>query len=287
MEKPVKTWVSDATADQQDFRKAVHITLMAISICEELSESMVMKGGMLMGIGYGSSRYTTDIDFSTSKKLDIEDPENFKLNLNNKLKEANADLLYDVECKIQSVKIKPNIKATFPSLKVTIGYANKKNINAIKRLENGQSSNTISIDYSFNEETGSVDELLIDGSEKISVYSLESMISEKYRSVLQQVERNRSRRQDIYDLYYLITNHAKRDINEKTKVLEYLFLKSQGKNIDEFLIPTALDSKEIRTRSERGYGDIADEIEGPLPEFNVAYATAKIYYEELPWDFHI
>lgn len=287
MEKTVKQWASDATADLQDFRKAIHITLLAISICEELSESMVMKGGMLMGIGYGSSRYTTDIDFSTRKKLDIKNLDAFRENLNGKLTEANSELLYNIECRVQSTKVQPNAEAKFPSLKIKIGYANKHNSNLMKRLNSNQSPHTISIDYSFNEETGSVEDLHIDGDEKISVYSIESMISEKFRSVLQQVIRKRNRRQDIYDLYYLITNHANNSAEEKTKVLELLFLKSKDKGISELLIPTSFDNKDIISRSQVDYETIEDEIEGALPSFEVAYGVAKKYYEELPWKYHL
>jgi predicted nucleotidyltransferase component of viral defense system len=287
MVKSVREWASAAPIDNIEFRKAIHITLMAISICEELSESMVMKGGMLMGIRYESSRHTTDIDFSTKRMIKEVDIPEFKENLNDRLLEARAELLYEVECKVQSVKIQPNKEATFPSLKVKIGYASTSNINQLKRLKSGSSPQTISIDYSFNEETGSVDELYIDGSEKINVYSLASLISEKYRSVLQQPKRKRNRRQDIYDLYYLITNYTNNSLDEKTEVLELLFKKSEGKGIDEYLIPTALNNKKIREMSEENYHLIADEIEGILPEFKVSYLIVKKYYESLPWKYHL
>lgn len=286
MEKRVHEWVSSSPAEQLDFRKAVHITLMAISICEDLSESMVMKGGMLMGIGYGSSRYTTDIDFSTGKKLEEVDVDEFRNNLNERLIEARVELLYNIDCRVQKVKVQPNKQATFPSLKITIGYANKGSEGQLKRLENGQSPNTISIDYSFNEETGSVDSLNIDGDEEINVYSLESMISEKYRSVLQQVKRDRSRRQDIYDLHYLITNHARNTHAEKTEVLELLFKKSSGKEIEQYLNISALDNEEIMERSEREYHSITDEIEGDLPDFKKIYEVVNGYYKSLPWEYH-
>ncbi len=46
------------------------------------------------------------------------------------------------------------------------------------------------------------------GGDKLCAYSLTDLMAEKYRAMLQQVIRNRNRRQDGYDLDRLASAHA-------------------------------------------------------------------------------
>ena len=53
----------------------------------------------------------------------------------------------------------------------------------------------------------------------ISAYGLTDLIAEKFRALLQQVPRNRYRRQDIYDIAHLIERFAL-DESELVAILE-------------------------------------------------------------------
>jgi len=288
MEQSIDSWVNNSPAGEKEFRRAVRVILKAISLDEELSETMVMKGGILLGIKYNSSRYTTDIDFSTSEHMGNLNIEEFKKELNDRLLEAQALLIEDLKCVVQSIKKQPkkNPEATFPSLKISIGYANKNSIQQMRRLENSQSPAKVSIDYSFNEVTGETERLEVDheDEEYIRAYSLVSLIAEKIRSVLQQTVRNRSRRQDIYDLYLLIEYYSENSRSEKVVVLETLLKKSEGKGIDHLLHKNGLDCQEIIERSSRDYSLLENEIKGDLPEFSDAYSLVIGYYKSLPWE---
>lgn len=288
MEQSIDSWVDDSPPGENEFRRAVRVILKAISLDEELSETMVMKGGILLGIKYNSSRYTTDIDFSTSEHMGDLDIEKFKKDLNDRLLEAQALLVEDIRCVVQSINKQPkkNPDATFPSLKIGIGYANRKSAAQMRRLENEQSPTKVSIDYSFNEVTGETEELEVDheDGESIRAYSLVSLISEKIRSILQQTVRNRSRRQDIYDLYLLIKNYAENSHAERVIVLETLLQKSEGKGVDHLLHKYGLDCQEVIERSSRDYQLLENEIKGDLPEFSDAYSLVREYYKSLPWE---
>lgn len=285
MEQWIVDWVNRSPADQVDFRKAVHIILMAVSLDGDLSKSMVMKGGILLGIRYGSSRYTTDIDFSTSEKMVELDEDEMRDKINMRLFEAEAELLYGIKCSVQKLKkIPKRADATFPSLDITIGYARKNNDSMMSRLERGQSSQVVQIDYSFNEFTGTTQEIEIDGDECIQAYDLVSLLAEKFRSILQQVVRNRSRRQDVYDIYYLIDRFAEGSDEEKAMVLEMLLEKSIGKDIDEFLNVNGMDDERVISRSSENFNDMEDEIEGELPGFEDSYAVVRSYYKTMPWE---
>ena len=156
----------------------------------------------------------------------------------------------------------------------------------MRRLENLQSPQTVSIDYSFNEVTGETEDLEVDkeDGEKIKAYALISLIAEKIRSILQQAERNRNRRQDIYDLHHLISNYADHTDEEKTLVLETLIQKSSGKGVDHLLHKDGLDDQEVMSRSEKDYPLLANEISGELPDFSSTYSLVRDYYRSLPWE---
>ena len=63
-------WVDEELRpDRKVFRQAAQLVLRAIAQSPSLSAVMIMKGGLLLAIRYHSSRFTRDIDFSTSKRL--------------------------------------------------------------------------------------------------------------------------------------------------------------------------------------------------------------------------
>lgn len=285
MELEISEWVDASDPSDRSFREAVHIILVAISEDDSLSMNMIMKGGLLMGIKYGSSRYTRDIDFSTSSLYSDFDPEGFSVAMDSALTVASVSLGYNLRCLVQSLKVEPNERGTFPTLKVKIGYARKDNPGAIRRLERKNSANTVKIDYSFNEEARSVQDLILSDGERIKAYGLTELISEKYRSVLQQVVRDRSRRQDIYDLSFLIDNHVSGSDEERYDVLESLFKKSEGKGLEEFLNREALSRNDVYSRSRENYDSLGDDLSEDLPDFDVIYSKVKGYYESMPWEF--
>lgn len=284
MYEDIPEWVGKSNNIPSNFKKAVHIILTAISLDSDLSSVMVMKGGILMGVKYGSERFTTDIDFSNDNPLSEDDLSKVKERLQNALDQANVDILNGIQCRLQSIIRQPKKEdAPFPSLKIKIGYAETKNGKQISRLKEGKSSDIVSIDYSFNEYTGSTEKISLTNSETINCYSLTSMISEKFRSILQQEFRNRNRRQDVYDLYILISNFSNKSEEEKEIVLQELIDKSKNKGIDSYLNKEGLGREEIINRSKHAYDDMKDEISGDLIEFDVAYGFIKSYFESLPW----
>ena len=54
-------WVeSGGDPKWKPLRQAVHVVLLAIASCDSLKGDMMLKGGILMSLCYGSSRYTRD-----------------------------------------------------------------------------------------------------------------------------------------------------------------------------------------------------------------------------------
>ena len=284
-DKTIEMWVSESDADpvKREFREAVHTILSSIAQEPDLKASMVIKGGILLAIRYQSHRYTKDIDFSTSKVLDEIDKDVVAEKLNRSMALMAESLDYDLDCRVQSCKIQPanRTDAQFPSIKIKIGYAYKHEAKH-KRLIAGKCPTAIDIDYSLNELMPNIEEFNIGGGEVLTAYSLTDVIAEKIRSVLQQVKRDRRRRQDIFDLYLLLEKIPDLDLYEKTRILKSLIEKAHSREIDPR--PDSFRDEEVRHRSQAEYPTLADEVEGELPEFDEIYNFVQEFYESLPWE---
>ena len=286
MRSIVDEWVEKAPLEEKVFRRVIRIIIKAISLDKELSETMVLKGGILVGIRYSGDRHTTDIDFSCPSQMKLDTQVTLREKLNSLLKQAQIELSENIVCAVQKLdKQPPRDDATFPSISMSIGYADSQKPAEIKRLERGQSPKTVCIDYSFNEFTGETEEISINPEyqESIKIYSLCSLISEKYRSLLQQPVRNRERRQDVYDIYHFLLLE-KETYCKKDKILELLIKKSKDKGIDEYLHKDALDDNLIKEKSLHGFDNLKIETAKNLPDKETAYKTVNDFFKSLPWE---
>jgi predicted nucleotidyltransferase component of viral defense system len=282
----IKDWVEDTPttrSNEKELRQAVHTILSAIASDSNLKANMILKGGVLLAIRYKSHRFTTDIDFSTERPRGGEITEyGVRKSLDSSLAQIVEELDYDLDCRVQSSKLQPkDPNSTYPSIKMTVGYA-YKGTPQHKRLLSLQSPDTISIDYSLNEATPNIEDLKLNLEEGILAYSLTDLIAEKYRSLLQQVSRNRSRRQDVYDLNLLIERFGDIDNFERSKILNSLIIKSKARlkiapDINSFEDP------ELKSRAKKDYHTLEDEIEGELPDFDELFQKVADFYRSLPW----
>jgi hypothetical protein len=282
-EHDIRSWVEGATTEgNKEFREAVHTILSAVASDKDLKANMILKGGILLAIRYNSPRYTKDIDFSTERNLGKEITKDLvRKSLDSSLAQMVEALDYDLDCRVQSCKLQPkDPNSTYPSIKIKVGYA-YKGTSKHKRLLSLQSPNTISIDYSLNESTPNVENLRLDREDGILTYSLTDLIAEKYRSLLQQVPRNRTRRQDVYDLNLLIKNLNHINSDEKSKILDCLISKSKARGIDPNI--KSFNDQELKIRAQKLYQTLEDEIEGKLPDFDELFHIVAEFYKSLPW----
>lgn len=273
-------WVEDAPENQREFREAVHVILLAITRDPDLRGSMVMKGGILMGIRYRSPRFTSDIDFSSRAGLSDLDPETIRKKLDSGMAMASTLFDYDIDCRVQSCKVNPpnRPEASFPNIELRIGHA-YKGTTKHQRLMQGQSPSVVSIDFSLNERILEVENLRIDGGNGLCAYSLNDLVAEKIRSLLQQAVRNRFRRQDVFDLHLLLSNERYR--MDVSAILKCLKEKSSSRGIEVGI--DSLENPEIRLRAKEEYHTLSDEVAGPLPDFDEGYELLIAFYRSLPW----
>lgn len=263
------------------FRQAVHTLMLAISQADSLQTRMIFHGGLLLAIRFQGIRHTKDIDFVTEDKRVQIDEDHFVASLNQELAVACENLPYGLDCRIQSYRVKPSGEnRNFQSLKIGMGYA-YKGAPGHRRLMKGESPTVIEIDYSFNEVNQQIDTIqLVDGG-KILAYSLPDLVGEKYRAMIQQKARNRRRRQDAFDIYWLLKNGYLEDSNLKIRVHCSLLMKAESRQLA--VNKNSLADEEIIERSKAEYATLADEIDGELPPFEDVYTAVRNYYESLPW----
>lgn len=278
----ISQWINRDPA-RKAFRQAVHIILTAIARAPGLQSSMIMKGGVLLALGYDSSRFTKDIDFSTSAKLPEFDLTRFLAEFQEGLVLAVNQLAYSLDCRVQRcVQNPPREDADFPTIQLTVGYADRSITGAHRRLMAGRSIDVIEVDYSLNEPEGSPEVVTFDEGETIRAYSFVDLVAEKFRALLQQEVRNRARRQDIYDLYFLLVEQGMgQDDYSKLRIMNSLIEKAAARNLP--VARPSMQNPDIIRRTKVEYQNLAAEIEGELLAFDHVYQAVQAFYESLPW----
>jgi predicted nucleotidyltransferase component of viral defense system len=282
----IADWVDQARNDPVLHleRQATEIILNAIGLAPPLSNTVMLKGGILMGVVHHSPRQTADLDFTTTLEPEIEVIDTIRNALNESLPRASANLGYpDIACKVQSITRRPTAKnfasASFPSLEITVAYAHR-NSPQHRHLVSGNCTDVVSLDLSFNEYIYDVEVVRL-GPEgaRLQVYSLLDLIAEKLRALLQQTIRNRNRRQDVYDIA-LLSRKYNLNSNEKKHLLEAFRGKCRAREIEPD--PQSLKDPELVKRARAEWETLAIEL-GELPPFDECFAVVEQLYESLPW----
>ncbi|GMN03130.1 nucleotidyl transferase AbiEii/AbiGii toxin family protein [Erythrobacter sp. MTPC3] len=204
--------------------------------------------------------------------------------LSDALPRATAMLgLPEVLLDLQSVKFRPReasfVEASYPAISAKFAYA-IKNSPQEKHLLEGRCSQVLHADISFNEPIDFIQEIRIEGTDvKILAYSLLDLVAEKYRAILQQAVRNRARRQDIFDLNFLILDGRLHPIDPK-QLLQTFVKKCNSRNIKPN--KNSLDDPNVKKKSQQNWESLKSEVE-ILPDFEEAYLTVSKFYRSLPW----
>lgn len=265
-------------------REATEVFLAALGMTKTCHDKIYLKGGILVGAIYGSGRNTADMDFSTTSTPELTFPETLSEELQAAFPRAAAQLgIPKLRLKMQSVKFRPRkntfVESDFPAVEAKFAYA-MAGSKQEPSLDAGTCTDVLYADISFNEPISCVQAVKMKGvRSEILVYSLHDLIAEKLRALLQQVMWDRYRRQDVFDLYYLI-QHAEVDRIPKDLLLRTFQEKCLSRGIE----PTrkSLDDDEVKRRSSNEWGTLAKEVD-VLPDFEVAYSAVVELYRSLPW----
>jgi len=255
---------------------AIYAVLHALSLDEKLHEQFVLKGGNALRLAYKSPRSSVDVDFSSKEAFPDQPDEktqdllkDIEARLNRALTEVAP--IYDFEALvIQSTHIHPgnHDPREFPALEINVGYSELED-------RNPPFSDVVKLEITLNDVVCADEYVLVNsggaGAIDLHVSGLDDIIAEKLRSLLQQVERNRNRPGDVYDIWFFTTRVGA--ALSKENIATYLQRKSQDRlgvekvTLDMFINP------EVRERASIGYEDIASRLPDgeSLPPFDEAF----------------
>jgi hypothetical protein len=281
----VRGWVEAARANPMLYRdrQVTEVVLSSIGIAPTLSTQLVLKGGTLMALAFKSDRVTGDVDFSAQGE-----PADFDRlvtdELNATMPRTAVRLGYpDLVCRVQTVRKLPRpvnfADQQFPALLVRIGSARRGSAEE-KKLLAGLAPRVLDIEISFRDQVYHFQELaLIDAGVAVRAFTIHELIAEKYRALLQQPSRNRYRRQDVYDIGYLLDAHDLGD-DDRAQIHRTLVDKCASRGIAA--TADALDAPEIVRRAEADWNTLGLEISA-LPDFAERFALVGAFYRSLPW----
>ena len=281
----VRAWVEASRADTTRYRdrQVTEIVLTAIGLAPSLHANLVLKGGAAMALAFKSARVTGDVDF-TSMVEPAELAEKLTPELNELLPKTAIKLGYlDLLCQVQSVKKMPRAENfedhDFPALRVRIGSAKRGTAEAA-RLAEGKASRVLDVEISFRDHVYTFQELnLMGAGVAVRAFTIHELVAEKFRALLQQPVRKRNRRQDVYDIAFLIDDHDFSD-DDKATILATLIEKCRSRSIDAK--QDSMDNPEIKQRAQADWDTLALEI-GDLPPFDERFVLMRNLYVSLPW----
>lgn len=283
----IRSWVDRARRDPVAYaeRQATEIVLSAVGSLPGYGSRIFLKGGILMAVVYESPRGTADIDFTTDLQASPDLPGKLRDALNRELPRAAARLGFpDSVLRVQTVREQPRRFETpnlrYPALDLTVAYA-KRGSNLERRVLVGQGTQVIKLEVSFNEPVHAI-EIVRFGAEgpSFSAYTLTELIAEKLRALLQQVTRNRYRRQDVYDIAFLAERFALDD-GERAAILEAFLDKCAARGITPTIDSIGDSGVKERARSE--WDTLRQEI-GQVPDFDECFGKVDALYRALPWN---
>lgn len=285
VEVDIAAWVAAAANDptlHRD-RQVTEIVLTAIGLAPSLSQTLVLKGGTLMALAFSSLRLTGDVDFTATVEPEGFD-ETLTAELNALLPRTAIQLGYlDLVCRVQTVKKMPKARDfadhAFPALLVRIGSARRDTPEA-KRLEAGAAPRVLDVEISFRDQVYTSQDLrLTEGGVSVRAFSLHELVAEKLRALLQQPGRNRYRRQDVYDIAFLLERHP---LTEKDRAVIHSTLVEKCATRGITATAQSLEDPEVRRRAEADWDSLKLELED-LPPFDACFAGVVALYAALPW----
>ncbi len=257
-------------------RFAQAVMLRAIAASPVLRRQLVLKGGNALDFVLAPNRSTIDIDFTIIEAGSVPDPDSLAEELDRYLSTVTRPIA--MIARVQSRKRQPKTGGRFGSITLNVGYALPDQSRALLAMEAGRNSSTIlPIEISFNDPICATEERQLDASNSIKVATLEDIVAEKLRALLQQEIRNRGRRQDLLDLAVVISGE---DVLNGANVATFLQIKAEARDI--YPSKVAFRSDELFARARIGYDQLANTARRTFIPFEEARTILLEFVDQLP-----
>lgn len=274
-------WASsnNTTIAEARHRFAQFAALCGIASIPRLRSTLVFKGGNAIDFVWFANRSTRDLDFSFDESGDMPaiDENLLRDLLGQAIRLANTQL--GIVFAIHTVRQQPpGAGRSFITYEARLGYALRDEPRLIVRMQNGQSSpHVLPIDISINEPICDSTLFTVDARfPSLRVSTVEDIVSEKLRALLQQPLRNRNRRQDVLDLAVLIRETP--DLNDR-QVGAFLETKARARGV--VVSKAAFRSPEIAHRARLDYDALDATARTAMIPFEDAFAMVLELVERL------
>ncbi|MHB8577966.1 MAG: nucleotidyl transferase AbiEii/AbiGii toxin family protein [Dehalococcoidia bacterium] len=259
-------------------RFAQGAALRVIANSRELTALLVFKGGNALDFVWLPNRSTKDLDFSV---LDADAGGDItESRLQALIAAAFTDSAAAVEAtfKLQRLRRNPPGPArAFATYQMSIGYALPDQPALIVRLERGLTSpHVVIVEVSVNEIVCGAAPVDVGAANKLRVSTIEDIVAEKLRALLQQPVRNRKRPQDLLDIASILASGLPLD---RRLVAEFMARKSEAREVS--VSRAAFRAPELIERTRAGYDDLRQSTRVCFIAFDEALAALLAFIDSL------
>lgn len=259
-------------------RFAQYAVLVGIASTDPLREWLVFKGGNALDFVWQPNRSTIDLDFSVDlpSEIALPDADTLRRLLQPGLGKASRST--GVALAVQGVDRQPPGEGrTFVTFAIKVGYALPDETRNRERLRLGEPVSTvIPMDISLNEPICATARVPLDDECQLRVCTIDDIIAEKLRALLQQPIRNRTRCQDLLDITVTLRGNAALD---RARIASFLLIKAQARDV--LVSRAAFREPEIARRARSGYAELEHTTRSVFIPFDDALGELYALIDEL------
>jgi hypothetical protein len=177
----------------------------------------------------------------------------------------------------------PGLDKTFATYTIKVGYALQDQRTLIARIASGlKSSQMIPVEISVNEPICADETIELVASKRLRVCTVEDIVAEKLRALLQQPIRNRQRRQDLLDIAILLTEHLNLD---PIRITDFLQRKAAARGVP--VSRGAFRNLDVLERAHVDYDVLETTTRNVFVSYDEACAIVLAFTDSLPIPEHI
>lgn len=231
-------------------RYAQFTILASVARSRDLSKRLVFKGGNALDFIWQPNRSTRDLDFSFDDTVDAFDLDSGRLYALLQRQLDNADRTHGVMLAVHRVQQRPpGPNRSLITYEARIGFALPDEARLRLRMQQGEPSvNVVPLDVSMNEVICAAEIVRLASGVPLRVCTIEDILAEKLRALLQQPIRGRDRRQDLLDVAVIL--EARPGVDPLI-VADFLVRKANARQVA--VSKRAFRDPNVIGRASRGY----------------------------------
>lgn len=289
-----------------ELRRFRTLTIIALFSDDDLLDTLVLKGGNALDIGYGfNSRASIDLDFSMARDfsdLGLSNLEQVRQRLEGVLSATFSQhgyQVFEVRIKAKPTKKQPQNQEFWAGYEAKFKVIEQEKFNshkdepiwlAAKSIPLSDAKKNITIDFGMHEYLGDITMTDLEGF-IVPIYTPTLIVLEKIRAICQQMEEylvnigkdasfGKPRPRDFYDIYTILES-SKVDINlNHPETIRHLKECFKAKRVPIKLIAQISETREFHKLDETRLRDsVLDEFKGFDYYFN--YVIELLYHYNL------